>query len=1119
MKHAFVLAGLCLALAAGHAQAQPTLLLSQPDLSAENLAFVYAGDIWITNRDGSAPRRLTSGMAEENTPLFSPDGSKVAFQANPENNGDVYVVDTAGGQPQRLTWHPGQDVPTGWTADGKSVTVVSSMETDHGRSGQLYHVAVAGGLPQKRMEARIIQGVYDAADARLAFLSVGPGYNGLFGGSAGWRGYQGGATPAMHIMDLKAQSVATIEGPRSTNFNPMWIGEDLYFLSDRVAKTFNIFRYRPATRALTQVTREPTWDVRAAGAHGNTIAYEAGGRIKLLDVSSGQAKDLSIEIRPDLPQLRTQWKDATKMVHALDLSPTGKRAILTARGEVFTVPLEKGKGSIRNVSNTPTREYTAIWSPDGKQIAYIAATNGSQNLVIEDQTGAGEKRTYPLGSLFYALMDWSAGDDPRIAFQDNHLTLHTIQLKNGAISKVATGVRRDDIEAVFTPDGRWLAYTVERANFNRDLVLRELSSGKDVPISDGLADTASPAFSRDGKYLYFTASTNSGPTQIGLNMSSQERPYRAGIYAVVLAADGKSPLLPKRADENDGDEGDKDKGKEESQEESADKTTAKKDKADKAEKKDDAAQKLAQRRTRIDADGIQSRVVALPVPERNYRSLAVQKDGKLVYLQVVQPGVTNELPEGNAQSANELLRFDFEKKEAKRLHSGAQGFVMSESGSHVLIRKFDEKLEFAKLEDKDTLEFKPLELGGLKVRVEPRQEWAQIFEETWRMEREYFYDPNLHGLDWKGVWDRYRPMLDHVGRREDLNDLMVMMIAEMQVGHNRVGGGDIHREEGTNTGLLGANYRIENGRYRLTKVYTGETWNPFLKAPLATPGNGARAGEYILAIDGQELTAADNIFERMQGTKGKLVSLRVGPQADGRNARDIMVEPIDNDRELRLWSWIEANRRAVSQATGGRVGYVYLPNTAGAGYTLFNRMFFAQLDKEAMIIDERANGGGQAANYIVETLARRHLSGWKDRDGEIYNTPEGAMHGPKVMLIDQDAGSGGDFLPYSFRQLGIGKLIGTRTWGGLIGISANPALMDGGNLTVPFFRFFDAQSRWTVENEGVAPDLEVVLDPIATNNGRDSQLEAAIADVMSQLKTHKDSVPRTAPPLPKELGK
>jgi tricorn protease len=387
------------------------------------------------------------------------------------------------------------------------------------------------------------------------------------------------------------------------------------------------------------------------------------------------------------------------------------------------------------------------------------------------------------------------------------------------------------------------------------------------------------------------------------------------------------------------------------------------------------------------------------------------------------------------------------------------------------------------------------------------------------MEKEYFYDANMHGLDWDGIYDRYRPLVDHVGRREDLNTLMVEMIAEMQVGHNRVGGGDTHDEEGPDTGLLGANYVIEDGRYKLARVYTGESWNPFFEAPLAVPGNEAREGEFILAINGAELTADDNIFELLQGTVGEQVTLRVGPEANGDDARDIVVEPVRNEFMLRLWRWIEDNRRLVDEATDGRVGYVYLPNTAGAGYTFFNRMFFAQIDKEAMIIDERSNGGGQAANYITEVLSRVHLSGWKDRDGLVYNTPMGAMHGPKVMLIDQDAGSGGDYLPYSFRHLGIGKLIGTRTWGGLIGIFANPLLTDGGVLTVPFFRFYDADHEWTVENEGVAPDIEVALDPIATNEGRDTQLERAIDEVLSQLEGFENPVPDEAPPFPTELGK
>jgi tricorn protease len=376
----------------------------------------------------------------------------------------------------------------------------------------------------------------------------------------------------------------------------------------------------------------------------------------------------------------------------------------------------------------------------------------------------------------------------------------------------------------------------------------------------------------------------------------------------------------------------------------------------------------------------------------------------------------------------------------------------------------------------------------------------------------------MHGLDWQAVYDHYRPLVNHVGRREDLSALIVEMIAEMQVGHNRTRGGDVHKEQGTKTGLLGANFRINQGRYQITKVYNGEKWNPFIKAPLATPGNEARQDEYILAVNGQELGADNNIFNALQGTSGKQVTLRVGPKANGRDAREIVVEPVESERMMRLWSWIESNRRAIDKATDGRVGYVYLPNTAGAGYTFFNRMFFAQVDKEAMIIDERSNAGGQAANYITEVLSRRHLSGWKDRDGQPYNTPAGAIHGPKVMLIDQDAGSGGDYLPYSFRHLGIGKLIGTRTWGGLIGIYTNPQLMDGATLTVPFFRFYDANNNWSVENEGVAPDIEVRLDPIASNQGRDTQLEQAIAEVLSQLEGFENPVPKQAPPLPTEPG-
>ena len=1075
--------GLC-----ASAQADQTLLLKQPDISDQHLGFVYAGDIWIADRDGSNPRRLTSHPAEENQPSFSPDGSMVAFAAQYENNTDVYVVPVSGGTPTRLTYHPRDDVPTGWTADGAAVTFVSAREVDHGRSNQWYHVSVQGGLPEKRMEAAVFRGVYDETDKKLAYMSFGSGYNGLFGGTSGWKGYRGGTTPAIRIMDLELNTVRDVPGAGATNFNPMWLGADLFFVSDRDAnKLFNIYRYEEQSGAIDKVSDEQDWEVRAAAAHGTSLVYEAGGRLMEIDLPSGVTREIEVTLATDLPQRRIQWKDAADTIDSADLSPSGKRAILTARGDVFTVATDEGP--TRNVSATgDVREYSGVWSPDGAQIAFLRWTLDGQVLRVVDQLGREGVRDYALGPHFYEILDWTRGDQPRIVYSDNHLGLYAIELVSGDTVEIARGERRDEIEASASPDGRWLAYTREGASYHRDLYLYDFDGRRSIRVSDGAADVAAPAFSADGKHLFFAASTNSGPLQVGLNMSSQERPYRAGLYALVLSQDDASPLL--------GDSGDE---------------AAEEDAAENGDEGSDENVVVS-----IDIDSLRDRIVALPVAERNYGSLAAAKDGGLYYVQYGQPGVSNEVPGSGPDTSNSLWRFDFDDKEASEIQAGVNDFALSGDGTHLLVAKSDGSLAVGEAGADPDLE--PLDLSGVRVRIDPAEEWRLIFDEAWRMEQDYFYDPGMHGLDWQAVYDRYRPLVEHVGRREDLTTLIVEMIAEMQVGHNRSGGGDIHRERGTNTGLLGANFVTENGRHRIARVYTGESWNPFVKAPLATPGNNANEGEYILAVDGRELTADDNIFEYLQGTVGKQIALTVGPRADGRDAREILIEPVDSEGILRLWRWVEANRRAVDEATDGQVGYVYLPNTAGAGYTFFNRMFFAQLDKQGMIIDERSNGGGQAANYITDVLSRRHLSGWKDRDGLVFDTPAGAMHGPKVMLIDQDAGSGGDFLPYSFRQLGIGQLIGTRTWGGLIGIAANPTLVDGGFLTVPFFRFFDADGDWSIENEGVSPDIVVPLDPIAVNSGRDVQLERAIEQVQTELATRRNTLPSTAPSFPTELG-
>jgi tricorn protease len=495
----------------------------------------------------------------------------------------------------------------------------------------------------------------------------------------------------------------------------------------------------------------------------------------------------------------------------------------------------------------------------------------------------------------------------------------------------------------------------------------------------------------------------------------------------------------------------------------------------------------------------------------------VASDGALFYLSRKQPGISQEPPTQSDEGNAELYRYSFEDRAEKQLKSGVGSLSESPDHKKLLLGMGAVKWEVGDANEK--LDPKPIDLGGLRMLVDPREEWHQIFDETWRMEQQFFYDPNMHGLDWRAVRKRYEPLLQYVQRREDLNELLVEMIAELQVGHNRIGGGDIEREAGTATGLLGADFKLVNGQYRIDRIYRGDRWNPYVVSPLTADGVNAAEGDAILAINGHALDASVNIYALLEGTADKQVELTLSHDGTSKSSRTVTVIPIGDESALRQWDWVTHNQEYVDRKSGGRVGYVYLPDTADAGFTFFNRMFFPQTAKDALIVDERRNSGGQAANYVLETLARRYMSGWKDRDGLVYSTPAGAIYGPKVMLIDQDAGSGGDYLPFQFRALGLGKLIGTRTWGGLIGIAANPPLIDGGSLSVPFFRMFTPEGTWRVENEGVAPDIEVPLDPKAVNEGRDNQLDAALTEVLEELKSAKSLPLKTAPPYPTQLGK
>jgi len=1074
-----------------HAQETETKLLRDPALSDTALAFAYAGDIWVAQPDGSNPVRLTSHAANERDPVFSPDGTKIAFSANYDGNYDVFVVDVTGGQPQRLTYHPGNDTAIDWSPDGQSVAMISARERSAGRSAELYHVGLDGGLPERISKARIAGGAYNENGTLFTAIPYTSANAVLGGGVNGWRGYRGGRAPSLQLIDFDADTVTTIPGDRTSEGDPVWMDGQLYFLSDRWNTRSNIFRFDPTSGEVSQVTQVSDWDIRNITGKNGRIVYEAGGALHSLDIASGTTTPMSISLVADLPARQPEWKSVAGQLTSAELSPSGKRVTITARGEVFTVPTDKG--STRNISQSASvRDYGGVWSSDGTQLAYITDNGESQSLVIEDQTGIEPARTIGLGDEFYQLIGWG-NDAKTILYASSDLKLYGLDVATGSSWEIDESARRNgDFDAAMSPKGQWVAYTLRGANNNAALQLYDLDTRQSYAVTGAFADIGSPEFSKDGKLLFFAASTNAGSFYAGLDMTTQDRPYRAGLYAVVLEKDGESPLAPILANEEA-------------------KSDDKKDDGDSGDGKEDGD--TAKKGVAVDPSNIARRIVSLPIAEGAYTDLATAKDGSLFFVELPQPGVATG--PGSGRENARLMRFDFKERKAEPVGSGIVSVSTSGAGEKLLLLKHDNTLLTADAGKK--LEPKPVSLGGARLYVDPLAEWKQIFGDVWRMEQKFFYDPNLHGLDWVAVRAKFEPLLPHLGRREDLNELLVEMAGEMAVGHNYIGGGDVYNGGAASPGLLGADLALENGRYRIKRIYTGEQWNPFLSAPLSAPGVDVNTGDYIIAVNGQPVTANDNIYAALSGSNGTQIALTVASSPDGPR-RTSTVVPVGNEGQLRLWSWIEDNRKRVDEATNGRVAYVYMPNTANAGFTFFNRMYFSQTDKEALILDERSNGGGQAANYIIDVLSRQWLAGWKDREGLDWATPGGGIYGPKVMLIDQDAGSGGDWMPYAFRETGLGTLIGTRTWGGLIGISANPGLIDGGFLTVPFFRFYDTDGRFTIENEGVAPDIRVELDQMALDRGQDTQLEAAISVVLEQLRSATSPVPPT-PPYPTELGK
>ena len=1089
-------------------------LLQKPAMNKTEIVFSYAGDLWTVSRQGGMATRLTVGAGQENSAAYSPDGNTIAFSGEYDGNTDVFTVPAAGGVPQRVTYHPDADVVVGWSPDGKQILFRSNRES-YSRYTQLFTVSPDGGLPQALPLPMAYRGSYSPDMKRMAYQPLDGGQFAADGNNfVSWKRYRGGRASYIWTVDFADLKTEKIPRTDSNDFDPMWIGDKIYFLSDRNGPV-TLFQYDPRTRKVEQIIKNTWKDIAYATAGPGGIVYEQFGQIHIYDIAAQKEHQVPIEMAADLTEVRPHFQNVAREIRGARISATGVRAVFEAHGEILTVPAEKG--DIRDLTNSPgVMERSPAWSPDGKTVAYFSDESGEYALHLKLQTGEGETRKIPLAghSAYYSNPQWSP-DSKHLAFDDNQLHLWDVDLESGKLTNVDTdSISEGGIDFAWSDDSQWIAYSKSLPNRQHALAIYSLESGKSQQVTDGMSDARNPAFDRDGQYLYFTASTNYGPTQSDLDMTSDEHEVTSSVYLIVLANNVASPLAPESDEEKAVEPG-----------AAAEDAAAGGARAGRGghgggsgngSGSGSPAANTPPKPVHIDFEKIQQRIVALDLPARSYSSLTAGRAGFFYIMESAGRGAGG----GGGQT---LSRYDLKARKVEKLADNVASFDLSANGDKMLLRMggagaggrggrggeapAGPQYLIASAAAPVKAGEGALHLTNVEVRVDPIAEWKQMYHEVWRIERSFFYDPNLHGVNVADAEKEYEKYLDSLGSRTDLNYLIHDMISDMTVGHLRGGGGNIPAARTVSGGLLGADYEIANGRYRFKRIYTGESWNPNLQAPLAAPGLNVNTGDYLLALNGEELTAKDDVSRLLENTAGKRVTLRIGADPSGSNAREITVVPVASETPLRTQAWIEGNRRKVDELSGGKLAYAYMPDTGQGGLTSFTRYYFAQSDKEGAIIDERFNSGGQVADYVIDVL-RRPLEGyWSPRYGAIYRSPAAAIFGPKVMIVNEFAGSGGDCMPWMFHYNKVGTLVGKRTWGGLVGVGSYPPLMDGGSVTAPSFGFFNPEGQWDVENKGVTPDVEVELDPKAMQDGHDPQLERAVAVAMQQMKDHPAPVP------------
>jgi tricorn protease len=1031
----------------------PLLLLRYPSMSKTQIVFEYGGELWEVSRAGGKAHVLASGMDLLTTPKFSPDGSMVVFTGTYDGNTDVYVVPSEGGQPHRLTYHPGPDVAVGWTPDGKNVLFRSSRYS-YSDPNQLYTVPVSGGFPKELPLAIAEEGSYSPDGSQIAYVPE-------FQWEPFWKGYKGGQHTHIWLAKLSDSNVLRLPNQDANESDPMWVNNTVYFLSDSEGP-ITLFAYDINTAKITKVIENNGFDITSASAGPGGIVYSQFGQLRIYDFSSGKSEDIPVSVTGELPQRRPRFEEVEKNIENYGISPNGVRAVFEAHGEILTVPADKG--SIENLTHSPgVEDRDPEWSPDGKSIAWFSDRDGEYDLFIKNQDGTGTLRKVSLNQddAYYYDILWSP-DNNKLMFHDQKLNLWYVDLKAKEPKPIkidkGTNEPLNNFHSRWSPDSKWITYSKVMPNYLHAVYIYSVAENKTHQATDGESDCLYPVFDANGKYLYFSSSTNTGLSYGWLDMSSMEHPVTYHIYVTTLQAETPSPIAPETGFE----------------------------KTDTASNKDKSKKPIS---VSIDFDGLASRMEPLPIAAANFTGMETGKSGVLYLLK--DPIISMN---GGQTS---IERFDLDTKKTETLQHGVNSFALAANGEKMIYRQG--KNWFIS-DTKPKAEPKQLNMSDMKVFVKPHEEWTEMYHDAWRIERAFFYNPIFDGLNIPAAEKEFANYLPGISSRDGLSFLFREMLSYMSVGHMFIYGGYVPKMQEIKVGLLGADYQIEQNRYHITRIFNGGKWNPDLYAPLAQPGLKVKEGDYLLAVNGRQITGDDNIYQVFEDMANQEVTLTVGPNPDTTNTHEITVKTIPNESMLRNAAWIDHNMEVVNKMSDGKLGYVYLPNTGTGGYNNFNRYYFSQVDKSGVIIDERFNHGGAISDYIIDCMQREPTALFVDRWEHESVTPPMAIFGPKVMVINQFAGSGGDALPWYFKMKHIGTLVGERTWGGLVGIGGYPVLMDGGGVTAPKMALEGLDGTFPVENHGVGPDVEVWQDPSLMRQGHDPQLERAIKIAMQELK-------------------